>query len=221
MQAFVAKCPLPKVLEWPKGCYMMLISKFLSTGILTGSVALKLPQILKLMKAKSVEGLSPEAFYSEVPLTILTVMYNYRRGYPFMSYGENVMVMIQNIILVLLLWKYMKPKPSMGFMISIISLFVGITAICKVLPAQYLYFLPLSNRPLIIYSRMSQIINSYKNSTTGALSVITTTLIFLGGLARVFTTINEVGWDLNLLSGYAIGVTLAGIQLAQVIYLKQ
>jgi hypothetical protein len=216
MEEFIAKCPLPKALEWPKECYTMLISKFLSTGILAGSVALKLPQILNLVSSKSVEGLSPEAFYSEVPLTILTVMYNYRQGYPFMSYGENVMVMIQNIILVLLLWKYMKPKPSMGFMISIISLFVGITAICKVLPAQYLHFLPMSNLPLVVYARMSQIINSYKNSTTGALSSITTALIFLGGLARVFTTINEVGWDLNLLSGYAVGLTLAGIQLAQV-----
>lgn len=214
---FFAECPLAAIPSWPSSCFSMLISKALSTAILLGSVALKLPQILNIVSTENVVGLSPQSFYTEVPLYITSVIYNYRQNYPFLSYGESVMILFQNIILVFLLWRYIKPAPTSSHMISILGLFVAVFVGCLyLLPDMYLYILPLSNLPLMIYARTIQIYNSYKVKRTGSLSSITTGLNLLGSLARVFTTIQEVGWDMSLLSGFLISSALSGIQLFQV-----
>jgi uncharacterized protein with PQ loop repeat len=92
-------------------------------AILAGSVLLKLPQILSIYNSKDVEGLVPSSFYSEVvsmcclcwmstvqtnlsllifsqPLVTTNIVYNYLQGNPFSSYGENVFILVQNLILV-------------------------------------------------------------------------------------------------------------------------
>jgi uncharacterized protein with PQ loop repeat len=218
MSDFLASCPIDKALAfaWPADCYKLLLSKFLSTGILAGSVALKLPQILNIISTKDVLGLSPMAFYTEVPITLCTILYNYRLNYPFISYGESVMICIQNFILVLLLWQFMKPKPSMGLRVGVLASFVGLAAGCFVMPAEYLYILPLAQLPLVVYARLVQIFANFSQGTTGQLSSITTILTFLGSLARIFTTIQDVGLDWNLLAGFVLGAVLSFILLAQV-----
>lgn len=216
MADFFEKCPLPKVLTWSTACYQSLVSKVLSIGILTGSVILKLPQILNIVKTQDVKGLAPESFYTEVPLTTITVLYNIRQGYSFSTYGESVMILIQNLILVLLLWQYSKPNPSLTKKVSVLGVFGAIAYICYVVPGQYLRLLPLTTLPLMVYSRAVQIISSFKHKTTGQLSSITVGLTFLGSIARVFTTITDVGVDLSLLLGFGLGTLLSGVQLGQV-----
>lgn len=57
-------------------CLKMIISKGLGYGILLGSLMLRVPQILKILQAKSAEGISPT---SEI-LALLA-------GFGTMSYG--------------------------------------------------------------------------------------------------------------------------------------
>lgn len=213
---FAQECKIAEVANWPVECYKFLISKVLSGGILAGSVALKLPQIINIMTTKDVVGLSPESFYSEVSLSINTVLYNVRQGYPFLAYGETVMILIQNFLLVLLLWKFTKPAPSFSHIATILLVFAAITAISIFLPTEYLNLMPLANLPIMIYSRLVQIISNYRLGTTGQLSSITAFLILAGSLARVFTTIQDIGWDLSLLAGFGISALLSAILLGQV-----
>ncbi len=213
---FLTSCPVEKVLSWSPDCYKLLLSKFLSTGILAGSVALKLPQILNIISTKDVLGLSPMAFYTEVPISLCTVLYNFRLNYPFLSYGESVMILIQNFFLVLLLWQYLKPKPTAGLKVGVLGAFLGLTVGCYVMPIEYLYLLPLVQLPLVVYARLVQIVANVSQGTTGQLSSITTMLTFCGSLARIFTTIQDVGMDWNLLAGFVLGAGLSFILLAQV-----
>lgn len=87
-------------------CLKVVISKGIGYGMIVFSSILKLPQIIKIMSAKSVEGLSPASFYMEVLAFTFTIVYNYILKYPFSSYGESVVINIQNIFLVFLLWSY-------------------------------------------------------------------------------------------------------------------
>ncbi|EEY65195.1 uncharacterized protein PITG_22638, partial [Phytophthora infestans T30-4] len=80
-------------------CIKAVISKGLSYAIITGSLILKLPQILKILSAKDVTGLTPSAFYMEVVLYLSSTIYNVLRGYPLSTWGENVVILAQNIIL--------------------------------------------------------------------------------------------------------------------------
>ncbi len=126
------------------------------------------------------------------------------------------MILIQNVILVVLLWQYMQPKATVGHISSIVVMFLAVTVICIYLPAEYLYVLPLTNLPLMLYSRLVQIYANVQQGTTGQLSSITTTLTFLGSLARIFTTMQEVGMDVSLLTGFGSAALLSAILLAQV-----
>jgi mannose-P-dolichol utilization defect protein 1 len=178
--------------EFDSRCMSFYIAKLLGLAILGGSVALKLPQIWNIVSTKDVFGLSPLAFYSEVPLFAVSVVYNLRQGNPFTSYGENCTILVQNIILVVLLWTYSKPPPRSATMIQVVmcGLFL-IVAICMV-PDKYLFVLPLLNLPLSLSSRVPQIVSNFRLRSTGQLSIITTLLLFGGNVARVFTTIQEV-----------------------------
>lgn len=205
-------------LDTYRSCAAHWLSQFLSAAILSGSVALKLPQIFNIVWSGDVEGISPEAFYSEVPLSVHTCMYNFRKGYPFISYGETAIVLVQNFVLVLVLWKYMNPSPTMTHILSVLGFFVLNTYFCYIIPEAFLYILPLVNFPLMIYARLMQIISNYRLSTTGQLSSITTFLTFIGNVARIFTTIQQVGWDMTLISGFVVGSMLSGTLLAQIVY---
>lgn len=194
------------------------ISKLLGMAILAGSFALKLPQIYNIVSTGNVEGLAPMSFYSEVPLFAASAIYNYRQGNEITTYGESVIILVQNIILVLMLWQYTKPSPSIGTMIGVSTCLSGAIAAMFIVPQEYLFVLPLLNLPLTLASRVPQIITNFKLKSTGQLSLITLTLNFGGSLARVFTTITQVGWDMNLLSGFALGLATSGALLFQVIF---
>jgi hypothetical protein len=197
-------------------CLRSYAAKTIGTLILAGAIALKVPQMYNIYATKDVVGLSPEAFYSDVPLSTVSVVYNILQGNPFTSYGEGVVIGVQNFILVLLLWAYMKPAPSSNTMVSVLTLFAAVTLCAFCLPREYQYLLPLSTLPMMVYSRFSQILSSYKHGTTGQLSLITTFLQLGGSLARIYTTIVEVGWDMSLLSVCALSTVLNGILMAQV-----
>lgn len=216
---FVGNCPvdsLDSIKNWSPQCFQFLLSKFLSSAILLGSVAVKLPQVFNIVSTKNVVGLSPQAFYSEVPLATLSVLYSYRLGYAFTSYGESVMVLIQNMILVYLLWVYMQPKPSTTHKLSVLAVFVAVGVIAYHLPAEYLYVLPNINLALMMYARVAQIVNNFRQGTTGQLSSITTGLTFIGSVARIFTTMTEAGGDILLLASFGISTALSGTLLFQV-----
>lgn len=202
--------------QFRQDCIGVYAAKLIGTVILIGSFALKVPQIYNLYSTKNTVGLSPSSFYTDCAAVIVTVVYNILQGNPFTSFGEQCVILVQNIILVLLLWVHSKPGPSFLNMLSVTVVLGGIAAGSYVLPAEHQYVLPLTTLPLMIYSRMAQIISNYQCGTTGSLSIITTFLMLGGSLARVLTTIIEVGWDVSLLTVTFISAALSAILMAQV-----
>lgn len=196
-------------------CLGAYAAKLIGTAILVGAFALKLPQIYNIYTTGDVVGLSAGAFYSEVPLSTVSVVYNILQGNPFTSFGEGCIILVQNVILVFLLWSFTKPAPTVGHRVSVLASFVLVTAAAYYLPKEFQYVLPLSTLPMMTYSRLAQIHSNYKLGTTGQLSMITTFLQLGGSLARVFTTIMEVGWDMSLLSVCALSTVLSGILMSQ------
>ena len=82
----------------------------LGLGILLFSFVVKVPQILALRKSQSAEGLSPISFeLEEVGLSIHTA-YGFLMGLPFNTFGEAVIILVQNTYLLAQIYKY-KPLP--------------------------------------------------------------------------------------------------------------
>lgn len=72
-----------------------------------------------------------------------------------------------------------------------------------------------------MFSRGSQIYFYYTEKHTGAQSIITVIMNFTGSAIRVFTTISEVGFDIPMLSGYAISLVLNATMITQFIVYKK
>lgn len=197
-------------------CVKQTISKALGTGIIVGSTFVKFPQILKILNAKSAKGISFLGILLELIAVTSSASYSFAKGYPFSSWGESCFLMFETAIigfLVLLYSNRLKQANSFAAIYSIITylLFNGI------LPMSVLWSMQVANLPIVVCGKMLQALKNYQNGHTGQLSAITVFLIFLGALARIFTSIQETGDSLIVIT-FIIASVSNGIIAAQVLY---
>ena len=89
-------------------CAKFTIAKVLGYCIILGSTILKVPQIMKILVARSAEGLSAMSIYIETINYFGTIGNSVRLGLPFSVYGESVFIQSQNLMIILLIWNYNK-----------------------------------------------------------------------------------------------------------------
>jgi len=89
-------------------CLKYTMSKGIGYAIIVASAILKLPQILKIVQSQSVDGISKFLFYIEVFMYLHTSAYSLHKGVHFSVYGENAVIGVQNLIIIILYWKYNK-----------------------------------------------------------------------------------------------------------------
>ena len=65
-----------------------------------------MPQILKIVAASSVAGISFASNILETTSIIINLAYNYRLGNPFSTYGEGAFITVQNLIIMALILSY-------------------------------------------------------------------------------------------------------------------
>jgi len=196
-------------------CIKFSISKLLSFGIIGGSLLYKAPQIIKILNAGSVEGLSLSSYYFQLMMVLITIGYNLHLHAPISTYAENISVMVQTAIIIVLYWKF-SPKTTLGCVLGSIGLFSGIGAVMymDILPDVVYQGIGIINIVLFMCAVLPQIKLIYQNKSTGQLSIITTLLAWAGNIARVFTTSQEVK-DPLLLAFFIIGSILNGTVLLQ------
>jgi uncharacterized protein with PQ loop repeat len=198
-------------------CLKLLLSKALGLGIIFGSVLLKVPQILNILSLKSTKGISMGSYLIETWAFLIVLAYNLRRNNPFSTYGEGFFITCQNIIILLMMLYYQKASLS-SFMLLLASFALSGILFSPLFPAPVLSYLQLSTLFLALGSKCPQIYVNFKNKSTGALSFITLALQFLGTLARIFTTIQEVKDPMILGSFILAGVLNGSLVLQWIIY---
>ncbi|XP_035295069.1 mannose-P-dolichol utilization defect 1 protein isoform X2 [Cricetulus griseus] len=87
-------------------CLKILLSKGLGLGIVAGSLLVKLPQIFKILGAKSAEGLSLQSVMLELVALTGTVIYSITNNFPFSSWGEALFLTLQTITICFLVLHY-------------------------------------------------------------------------------------------------------------------
>ncbi|KAJ2157333.1 hypothetical protein GGF46_004587 [Coemansia sp. RSA 552] len=198
-------------------CIRHALSKGLGLGIVLGGCIVKLPQLFKILRSKSVAGISLSSYVLEVLANAITIAYNYRKGYPFTTYGEALFIGAQNYVITLLMLLF-TGRATLGMaagaflVVFTYSMFnvsvVGNTALST------LYGLTI---PLVISSRIPQIYTIHKNKYTGQLSAFAVFNYFFGTAARLFTTLVEVD-DSLVLVGAVLAVIANGVLAAQMVY---
>ena len=120
-------------------------------------MTLKVPQIRQVLRAKATTGLSAMALYLDVFLYLNAAMYNITMGNPLSAWGELLIVIVQNIALVLLLWRYGTPAPSFAAKLGAVVSVAAHGVVSLNLPPEYRYLLPTLNLPCMIVTRIAQV----------------------------------------------------------------
>ena len=202
-----------------KECISYLISKGLSIGIVLFSFTSKLPQILYMLNTKDMKGLSYISIYLDILSTLFYTMYPYHMGYPFLTYGEGLIILFQNFLIFFICWKYdtyqSADKNNMSFSLLLVSFlflcYKGLfdEKIWKIIGS--------ASTVLSMGSRITQIYTSYKSKSTGPLSTITYGLNMMGNAARIFTSLKETN-DIIMVGGFVVSFVLNLIIFLQIIY---
>ncbi|XP_077603003.1 mannose-P-dolichol utilization defect 1 protein [Crocuta crocuta] len=87
-------------------CLKILLSKGLGLGIVAGSLLVKLPQVFKILRAQSAEGLSLQSVMLELVALTGTMVYSITNNFPFSSWGEALFLMLQTVTICFLTLHY-------------------------------------------------------------------------------------------------------------------
>ena len=202
-----------------KECISYLISKGLSIGIVLFSFTSKLPQILYMLNTKDMKGLSYISIYLDILSTLFYTMYPYHMGYPFLTYGEGLIILFQNFLIFFICWKYDTYQSADKNNMSFSLLLVSFLFLCYkgVFDEKIWKIIGSASTVLSMGSRITQIYTSYKSKSTGPLSTITYGLNMMGNAARIFTSLKETN-DIIMVGGFVVSFVLNLIIFLQIIY---
>ncbi|KAK8581014.1 hypothetical protein V6N13_144065 [Hibiscus sabdariffa] len=175
----------------PQDCLLPLISKLLGYAIVAASTTVKLPQIMKILKHRSVRGLSLAAFELEVVGYTIALAYCLHTGLPFSAYGELVFLLIQAIILVAIIYYFSQPLGISTWGRALLFCAIAPTVLAGRIDPFLFEALYASQHAIFFFARVPQIWKNFSNKSTGELSFLTCLMNTAGSLVRVFTSIQE------------------------------
>ena len=184
------------------------------------SVAKYAPQIRRIMRSRSVQGLAPAAYYGDSLVFLTKSAYHFRRGHPVSAWGELMVLFAQNAVIIGLLHKFTVPKPGAKLTTTLrvvrdIAALVAFIFFLAYIPDQCLPFLSVFTAPLLIASYSAQFRTNMRRKSTGQLSRGTVLLRLFGSTIRGITTMTQLGGDLPVLINHSIGIIGCSTLLGQ------
>ena len=200
-------------------CLSLAISKALGIAIISAASIVKVPQLIKLVKSKSSEGLSFTSYALETASLLITLAYNVRNGFPFSTYGETIFIVAQDVAIAALILVYSKQTPlAVAFVVGIASaIYALLIDTSGLVSSSQMSTLQAGAGALGVASKLPQILTIYSQGGTGQLSAFAVFNYLLGSLARIFTTLKEVD-DKLILGGFIAGFALNAVLAAQMLY---
>jgi len=161
-------------------CLKYALSKGLGIGIVVGGSIMKVPQILLIFNARSARGIALPAYILETLSYAITLAYSYRNNYPFSTYGENLFLTLQNIIIIFLIVIYAPGSrlttTTTNNRVQKLATTAVATAVSlaslSAIPEGYLALLQTATLPLSVFSKLPQIRQNARAQSTGQLSAV-------------------------------------------------
>jgi len=198
-------------------CVKLAISKGLGIGIIGASSVVKIPQILKLVSSKDAAGISFLSYLLETSAYLISLAYNVRLGFPFSTYGETGLILVQNVVIAVLVLNYNGRTAAAATFVGCLAASSGILFGKGLIDANVLSYLQAGAGLLGVASKVPQIAAVWQQGGTGQLSAFAVFNYLAGSLSRIFTTLQEVD-DKLILCGFIAGFFLNLVLALQMIY---
>ena len=203
----------------PPPLLLALSVRFLGYGVVFGSLVVKVPQLIRVYRAKSAKGLALTTFELETVGYTVAALHSFHLSMPFSACGECLFLLVQDATLLVMLYMYQKtPTTRILAPCALYAAFVGALALAG-WPMHVLATMHASTSALFVAARVPQIVTNAKQKSTGELSLISVALNWLGNLARIFTTMQSQA-AASVLVGHVLGTMCNGVLLAQILLFK-
>jgi mannose-P-dolichol utilization defect 1 len=144
----------------------------------------------------------------------VTLAYSVRNNFPFSTYGENLFLTVQNVLISVLV-AFLSSNRSLARPLTVAALFGASSYVLYNASDANLALFQLATLPLSLASKFPQIAQNARARSTGQLSAFAVFSQFLGSFARLFTTMTEVG-DIRMSAGFALACALNAVLAYQV-----
>lgn len=151
-------------------CTTLLLSKLIGYAILTLSLVVKLPQLLKLLSSRSSTGISFTSYLLETAAYAITLAYNFRNNNPISTYGEIAVIAVQNVVVAALVLEFRGKRVGAGVFVAAVAAAAYALFDETVVTREMLGWLQAATIPLGIASKVPQIWQVQKEKSTGQLS---------------------------------------------------
>lgn len=197
-------------------CFSASLSKVLGIGIILGSITVKVPQIIKLLSNKSGEGIN--MFSVSLDLTAITIYmsYSFVKGFPFSAWGDAGFLAVQTVAIAVLVLYYNEAVVQ-SLLYLVFYLIICFVMMSGITPLSFLWTLQTCNIPIVVSGKLIQAWTNLKNGNTGQLSAVTLFMLFAGSAARIFTSIQETG-DTVVILTYIASTLANGVLAIQMLY---
>lgn len=159
-------------------CLKLAISKALGIGIIGASSIVKIPQLVKLLRSGSADGVSFLAYALETSAYLIGLAYNARSGFPFSTYGETALIAVQNVAIAALVLHFKGRDAGAAAWVAGLAA-AGYALFDKgVVDAKALAGLQAAGGVLSIASKAPQIVEVWRQGGTGQLSAFAVSFPF-------------------------------------------
>lgn len=185
-------------------------------AIIAGSVLVKVPQVLKILNSKSGEGINIVGVVLDLLAISFHLSYNFMHGYPFSAWGDSTFLAIQTVTIAVLVLFFNGRKAQSGlFLVGYVVLMYVLNS--GLTPMSVLFTIQSCNIPILLVGKLSQAYTNYQAGSTGQLSAATVIMMFAGSVARIFTSIQETG-DFMIILTFIASTFANSVILGQLIY---
>jgi mannose-P-dolichol utilization defect protein 1 len=166
------------------------VAVLLGYAVLAGSLFRSAPQIVKVVRARSCEGLSLTSVIVELLCYSVVVAYNLAQGYAFNTFGEVVACWVQDVVLIALILRFSRTPGWVAALVFGSLAALSAWLLSPACPRPVLAALQASTIiTMALGSRLPQIILNWRRGNAGMLSVMSCGLNVAGNAARIFTTL--------------------------------
>lgn len=172
---------------------------------------------MKILKSKSAEGLSIVSILLDLMAITFHMSYSFISGFPFSAWGDGTFLAIQTAAIAALVFFYGHRSGSKSLIFIVIYAAFVYVLMGGITPAKFLWTAQAFNVPILLTGKLSQAFANYKNSSTGQLSAVTCLMLFFGSLARIFTSVQETG-DTMMIITYCVSTFANAVIVSQLLY---
>ena len=137
--------------------------------------------------------------------------------FPFSAWGDGTFLALQTAVIAILVFLYGHRSASKALIFAILYTAAVFILMGGITPLEFLWAAQGFNVPILLMGKLSQALTNFKNKSTGQLSAVTCLMLFFGSLARIFTSVQETG-DKMMIVTYIASTFANAVIVAQLFF---